>query len=49
MIVFDEKKVFIPCYNYQNGYYGSDLELIIKNNNVQTKIDISNLVEDHID
>ncbi len=43
------EKVFIPCYNYQNGYYGSNLELLINNNGVETKIDISNLVEDHID
>lgn len=42
-------KVFIPCYNYQNGYYSSNLELLINRGEVSTKIDISDLVEDHID
>jgi hypothetical protein len=42
----DRAKVFIPCYNEQNGYYSSNLELII---NDKTKIDISGLVEHHID
>ena len=41
---------FIPCYNEQNGYYGSDLEIIIKypNGDKLTK-DISEFVEDRID
>lgn len=39
------EKIFVPCYNDQNGYYGSDLELII---NGETKIDVSNYVEDRI-
>lgn len=42
-------KVFIGCYNYQNGYYSSDLSLVITKYDVEIKIDISNLVEDHID
>lgn len=42
-------KIFIPCYNVQNGYYSSDLELKISVNGIETKIDISNLAEDHID
>lgn len=41
-------KVFIPCYNEQNGYYGNDLELIIKQGDTETKLDISDLVEDHV-
>jgi hypothetical protein len=41
-------KVFVPCYNSQNGYYSSNLELQISYDNVETKIDISNLVEDHV-
>ena len=43
------QKVFIPCYNSQNGYYSSNLELVIHDNETQIKIDISNLVEDDID
>jgi len=34
-------KVLIPCYNEQNGYYGSDLELIVNGK----KIDIAHLAE----
>ena len=41
-------KVFIPCYNSQNGYYSSNLELQITCDGVEIKLDISNLVEDHI-
>jgi hypothetical protein len=45
-------KVFIPCYNCQNGYYSSNLVLVLnttENNSVSSeKIDISDLVEDHI-
>lgn len=42
---------FIPCYNSQNGYYGSDLRLEIKYPDKKTKkvIDISEYVEDQID
>ena len=42
------EKVFIACYNYQNGFYSDDLALKIKYDNVTTDIDISDLVEDHI-
>lgn len=42
-------KIFIPCYNYQNGYYSSSLELTVEDNGVKTTIDISGCVEDHID
>lgn len=45
----DSRKAFIPCYNRQNGYYSSNLELSIKIGETETKIDISNLVEDQID
>lgn len=40
-------KIFIPCYNYQNGYYSSDLNLLVDDNGTQTTIDISDCVEDH--
>lgn len=42
-------KIFIPCYNYQNGYYSSSLELLINDNGTQTEINIDGCVEDHID
>jgi len=42
-------KVFVPCYNYQNGYYSSNLELSVRKGSVTTAIDITELVEDHID
>jgi len=44
----ESEKVFIPCYNEQNGYYSSELELIINYDGVKTKIDITEYVEDHI-
>lgn len=40
-------KIFIPCYNEQNGYYGDDLELRINNNGQIKTIDISDLTEFH--
>ena len=43
------EKVFIPCYNDQNGYYSSDLELVIKHNDLSKKVDISEYKEDNID
>ena len=43
------EKFFIPCYNEQNGYYGSDLELIlIKNDDIYESFNISEYVEDKI-
>lgn len=49
LIVFNGvQKVFIPCYNFQNGYYSSNLELVLKKGEIETKIGISDLVEDHI-
>jgi hypothetical protein len=40
-------KIFIPCYNFQNGYYSANLSLDLKFDNVSTKIDISDFVPDH--
>ncbi len=45
----EDKKIFVPCYNSQNGYYSSNLELTIKKGDIETKIDISDLVDDHIE
>jgi hypothetical protein len=42
-------KIFIPCYNSQNGYYGSGLTLEIKENGKTKTHDISEYVEDRID
>jgi hypothetical protein len=41
-------KVFVPCYNSQDGYYSSNLELQVSYDNVETKVDISDLVEAQI-
>lgn len=41
------EKFFVPCYNEQNGYYSSDLELILYKES--EKMDISNFVKDDID
>ena len=54
LIVFEggdqeDVKIFIPCYNFQNGYYSSNLSLTVKVDEVKTEIDISGCVEDHID
>lgn len=42
---YTEKKYFIPCYNYQNGYYSSSLELQVSIGNVKTTFDISEMVD----
>ena len=40
---------FIPCYNKQNGYYSSNLEIIIEYpDGKKVKKDITNFVEDDI-
>jgi len=41
-------KILIPCYNYQNGYYSSNLYLTIKKQELEIKLDIGGCVEDHI-
>jgi hypothetical protein len=43
------KKIFIPCYNSQNGYYSDDLELEITIGQVKTTVDVTEYVEDLID
>lgn len=46
---YDEaEKIFIPCYNHQNGYYSSNLKLTVTEGTTSTEIDVSDLVEDHI-
>ncbi len=42
-------KIFIPCYNSQNGYYSSGLTLEIRENGKTETHDISEYVEDRID
>jgi hypothetical protein len=43
-------KYAVPCYNEQNGYYSSDLQLVIKQPGKPDFIlDISEYVEDQID
>lgn len=41
-------KIFIPCYNFQNGYYSSNLSLWIGDEKTSKLVDISEMVEDHI-
>ena len=44
------EKFFVPCYNEQNGYYGSDLELILTiNDKVTENFNISEYVKDEIE
>lgn len=41
---------FVPCYNQQNGYYSSDLELgVTRPNAERVRFDVSDYVEDQID
>ena len=43
------KGYLIPCYNQQNGYYSSDLALIIKYpGGLEVEMDISDFVKDDI-
>ena len=42
------EKFFIPCYNEQNGYYSSDLELILVKDKTREIMDISEFVKDDI-
>ena len=49
LLSFDDKyKYFIPCFNSQNGYYSSNLKLLIEMNGLRKEIDISDFVEDKI-
>lgn len=41
-------KIFVPCYNSQNGYYSSGLELVIKEGTKTEKHNISEYVDDII-
>lgn len=44
-----EEKFFVPCYNSQNGYYSSNLELILyKSEKLKETLDISDFVKDDI-
>lgn len=49
LLCFADEKIFIPCYNYQNGYYSSRLSLSIGDGKTTTKIDIGECVEYHHD
>ena len=40
------EKFFVPCYNEQNGYYSSNLTLILTS---VSELNISDCVEDRID
>lgn len=42
------EKFFIPCYNIQNGYYSSDLKLVLQKNDKKEIMDISDFVKDDI-
>lgn len=42
------EKFFVPCYNEQNGYYSSELELILYKANIKETLDISEFVKDEI-
>lgn len=41
--------VLVNCYNEQNGYYSSNLELVIRKDGSEQKIDVSEVVYDMID
>lgn len=45
---YSTEKIFIPCYNNQNGYYSDELVLLIEDRGVKTEVDISDYVEDNI-
>lgn len=39
------EKIFIACYDEQNGYYSSNLSLIINDDGIEERIDVSDCVE----
>lgn len=41
--------VLVNCYNEQNGYYSSDLSLVITNGEKKEVIDVSNVVYDMVE
>lgn len=48
MISKIEEKFFVPCYNEQNGYYSSNLKLILKKEQCQETMNIMDFIEDKI-
>mgnify|MGYP003393157632 CR=1 FL=1 len=44
----DRMGLLVNCYNEQNGYYSSNLSLLIKHNKSEQRIDVSNVVYDRI-
>lgn len=44
LLVLGHEKVFIPCYNYQNGYYSDYLELQIQEGATTAKIALAGFV-----
>ena len=41
-------KIFVPCYNSQNGYYSDNLELRINIGNTTTNVDLEGHIENDI-
>lgn len=39
---------FVPCYNEQNGYYSSNLTLILHKQEEKETLDITDFIEDRI-
>lgn len=39
---YGQKKVAVNCYNEQNGYYSSDLELLLRYDGKEHRVDLSN-------
>jgi len=48
LVAKDESKWFVPCYNSQNGYYSSQLGLVIQKGETTKEIDITDFVKDQI-
>jgi len=38
---YEEHASFVPCYNSQNGYYNSNLEIVLLGGNVKIGADVS--------